>query len=73
MLSVPLFPITHHPLRTFIKAMLGLVPTHRGQVLLDACPLCRQSHRVAYVPQRSQTVSHPAQLIGHIRRGPTTK
>ncbi|MEO0456219.1 MAG: metal ABC transporter ATP-binding protein [Cyanobacteria bacterium P01_A01_bin.114] len=39
---------------TLIKAMLGLVPTHRGQVLLDACPLCHQRHRVAYVPQRSQ-------------------
>ncbi|NEP15806.1 MAG: ABC transporter ATP-binding protein [Leptolyngbya sp. SIO4C1] len=39
---------------TLIKAMLGLVPTQRGQVLLDACPLCRQRHRVAYVPQRSQ-------------------
>lgn len=37
---------------TLVKVMLGLVPTARGQVLLDGMPLLRQPARVAYVPQR---------------------
>lgn len=39
---------------TLIKAMLGLVPTHTGQVLFEGKLLRPQRHRVAYVPQRSQ-------------------
>lgn len=39
---------------TLIKAMLGLVPVHQGQVLFEGRPLKRQRQRVAYVPQRSQ-------------------
>ncbi len=39
---------------TLLKAMLGLVASTHGHVLLDQRPLHRQRHRVAYMPQRSQ-------------------
>ncbi|MBE9102136.1 ABC transporter ATP-binding protein [filamentous cyanobacterium LEGE 07170] len=38
---------------TLIQSILGLVPAHQGQVLLDGQPLRRCQHRIAYVPQRS--------------------
>ncbi|MGK7910862.1 MAG: metal ABC transporter ATP-binding protein [Synechococcus sp.] len=39
---------------TLLKAMLGLIPTSHGTVLLGDRPLTRQRSRVAYVPQQSQ-------------------
>jgi manganese/iron transport system ATP-binding protein len=39
---------------TLIKALLGLIPTHSGQVLYGDRPLAQQRRQVAYVPQRSQ-------------------
>lgn len=38
---------------TLIKALLGLIPVARGQVLYQGELLKRQRQRVAYVPQRS--------------------
>ncbi|WP_017324046.1 metal ABC transporter ATP-binding protein [Synechococcus sp. PCC 7336] len=39
---------------TMLKAMLGLVASAEGSVLLDDRPLHQQRSRVAYVPQQSQ-------------------
>ncbi|MBK1988366.1 metal ABC transporter ATP-binding protein [Sphaerospermopsis aphanizomenoides BCCUSP55] len=39
---------------TLMKAILGLVPISRGQVLYKNKPLMQQLDQVAYVPQRSQ-------------------
>jgi len=39
---------------TVLKAMLGLIPTAKGRVLLEGQPLTQQLQRTAYVPQRSQ-------------------
>ncbi|MEM9538034.1 MAG: metal ABC transporter ATP-binding protein [Cyanobacteria bacterium P01_E01_bin.42] len=39
---------------TMVKAMLGLIPSATGTVLLKGKPLTQQLARVAYVPQRSQ-------------------
>ena len=39
---------------TMLKAMLGLIPSMQGSVLLDDRPLVRQRSRLAYVPQQSQ-------------------
>lgn len=39
---------------TLLKAMLGLIPSSQGTVLLGERPLTRQRSRVAYVPQQSQ-------------------
>ncbi|NNF59502.1 MAG: metal ABC transporter ATP-binding protein [Rhodothermaceae bacterium] len=37
---------------TLIKAILGLVPTAAGRVLIYEAPVPRQRRRIAYVPQR---------------------
>ncbi|MGK7906927.1 MAG: metal ABC transporter ATP-binding protein [Synechococcus sp.] len=39
---------------TMLKAMLGLIESSQGSILLDDRPLTRQRSRVAYVPQQSQ-------------------
>lgn len=39
---------------TLIKALLGLIPVQKGQVLYRNAPLSQQRQQVAYVPQRSQ-------------------
>lgn len=39
---------------TMLKAMLGLIPTQKGVVMLNRSPLKQQRQKIAYVPQRSQ-------------------
>jgi manganese/iron transport system ATP-binding protein len=39
---------------TLVKAILGLVQSHTGQILFEGMPMRRQRQRVSYVPQRSQ-------------------
>ncbi len=39
---------------TLVKAMLGLIPSATGSVMLGDRPLAEQLERTAYVPQRSQ-------------------
>ncbi|MFN5856402.1 MAG: metal ABC transporter ATP-binding protein [Pseudanabaenaceae cyanobacterium] len=40
---------------TLLKAMLNLLPVHRGKTLYQQRPLHQQRQTVAYLPQRSQT------------------
>lgn len=39
---------------TMVKAMLGLIQSAKGKVLLKGKPLTQQLSQIAYVPQRSQ-------------------
>jgi zinc transport system ATP-binding protein len=57
---------------TLVKAMLGLVPTAAGEVLLFGTPLARfrDWRRVGYVPQRSTaTTGVPATVAEVVRSG----
>lgn len=59
---------------TLVKAMLGLIPLVKGDVLYQEIPLTKQLERVAYVPQRSQIDwTYPATamdvvLMGRVRQ-----
>ena len=59
---------------TLVKAMLGLIPTTKGNILYQDRPLYSQLDRVAYVPQRSQIDwTYPATvwdvvMMGRVRK-----